>query len=89
MICCTICHEVHERAPRKAKLLAPRYVGGDENGLVEFIPICMQCRKGWYADIPAGRRIHTIPLPESFHKKHPDHSLVTARYNDAEGPVAT
>jgi len=89
MICCVVCHEVHGNAPRKAKVLAPRYVGGDENGLIEFIPICMTCRKGWYRTIPAGRRVPCIPLPESFHGKHPDHSLVTARHEGADEPVAT
>lgn len=77
MVVCKICHKLHGKIV-KAKYVAPQYAGGDEDGHVFWTPVCGNCYKGWYADIPANRQLQTFVLNKYNHQYHPDHSLLEA-----------
>lgn len=75
MVVCKFCKEVLDKI-RKADFIAPQYVGGDENGQVEWHPICQKHKKNWYCEIPINRRLPIFKLSQKHHDKHPDHSLL-------------
>jgi cytochrome c551/c552 len=75
MIACKICHQFEGKVV-KATLIAARYEGGDEDGHVEYVPICNSHAPNWFDGVAEEARIPFIELPEAHHKAHPDTSLL-------------
>ena len=76
MIACKFCEELDKKI-NKAIYIAPQYTGGDEDGHVEWHPVCPEHLATWYDDIPEDRQLPAFPLTEAHHERHPDHSLLT------------
>jgi len=75
MIVCKFCHESTGEIT-KASWIAPQFVGGDENGHVEYHPVCKDHFSGWWDGIPPERQLSAFVIPETEHDKHPDTSLL-------------
>ena len=76
MICCFLC-EKYLKIAEKATKVAPRYIGGDEDGLIEWIPVCAYHFQHWCQDMAGENILPDFDLTEEHHSAHPDHSLVS------------
>ena len=75
MIPCTPCYEMNGRVIKATQVL-PRWVGGDENGLVEFIPVCFNHTGHWYDGIEFRLRMAGWQISLAQHGAHPSTSLL-------------
>ena len=75
MICCQSC-AVLDLKVEKAVFLAPQWEGGDENGHVNWIPVCDDHMKTWYNNVDARQVLSSYEINEIDHLTHHDHSGV-------------
>jgi hypothetical protein len=71
VIPCLFCRNEENQPDTKAILLAPRWVGGEDGGFVEFVPVCKYHSLDWYDDV-SDEKLHIpmVKLTEKFHRKH-------------------
>lgn len=76
MICCQPCADNAKLI--KAQFAAPQsqWVEGVESGHINWIPICLKCKKTWFKGTPKEFQIPCFKIEKLHHKFHPDHNSV-------------